>query len=221
AFAGLRRKFSDEGLNATIAYMLVRTALRIHKKPLGPSQLGNHAADEKSFDGPHQKPHISNLVSIVLPIFNQAGFAKDAIEGVLGQTYEHWELIIVNDGSTDNFSEAIMPYLGHSKIRVFQQPNLKLPAALNNGFREARGEYYTWTSADNVMLPTQLQTLVESLQADPSAGFAFSDYAVIDDAGEFLSDPNWRRHNRPDGGPRLHLPDNVTVRNFHESGDNF
>src|SRR5690606_10822146 len=60
-----------------------------------------------------------------------------------------------------------------------------------------------------------------SLQADPCAGFAFSDYAAIDDAGEFLSDPNWRRHNRPDGSPRLHLPDNVTVRNFHESGDNF
>lgn len=221
ALTGLRRKVADEGLSATIAYIMTRTALRIHKQPSIPSRVDDHAAYERCLDRPHQKPHISNLVSIVLPIFNQAGFAKDAIEGVLAQTYEHWELIIINDGSTDSFNEAIMPYLGHHKIRVFQQPNLKLPAALNNGFREARGEYYTWTSADNVMLPTQLQTLVETLQADPSAGFAFSDYAAIDDAGEFLTDPNWRRHNRPDGSPRLHLPDNVTVRNFHESGDNF
>lgn len=164
---------------------------------------------------------IAGLVSIVLPVYNQADFLGQAIEGVFRQTYGSWELIVVNDGSTDSFAEAVAPFLGHPRIHIFEQPNQKLPSALNNGFREARGEYFTWTSADNVMLERQLEKLVGALGKNPQAGLAYSDYIAIDDKGDELADPTWRQHNRPDGTARLQLPAGTTVANFHESGDNF
>jgi O-antigen biosynthesis protein len=166
-------------------------------------------------------PYIKDLVSIVLPVYNQANYLADAIDAITRQTYENWELIIVNDGSTDNFDKVVEPYRSHPKIRIANQPNQQLPSALNNGFREARGEYFTWTSADNIMLPNQLTVLAGALRSNPSAGLAYSDYTAIDDLGNELSDPAWRQHNRPDGTARLHLPREVTIANFHNSGDNF
>ncbi len=161
------------------------------------------------------------LVSIVLPVYNHADLLAEAIQGVLVQTYKHWELIIVDDGSRDGFDAAIRPFLNEPRIRVFRQINQRLPSALNNGFRHARGEFYTWTSADNIMEPQQIEYLVDALRSSPTAGLAYSDYEAIDDRGEPLGDPDWRRHNRPDQSAAIRLPATVTIENFHTSGDNF
>jgi glycosyltransferase involved in cell wall biosynthesis len=167
------------------------------------------------------RPYRSGLVSIILPVYNQASFLGDAIESILQQTYTNWELIIVNDGSTDDFETKVAPYISDPRLRIFHQPNQKLPSALNNGFREARGEFFTWTSADNIVLENWLERLIVALQLNPTAGLAYSDYIAIDDRGAELGDPEWRRHNRPTGTARLHLPTEVTATNFHDSGDNF
>lgn len=127
----------------------------------------------------------------------------------------------MNDGSTDDFQGAIEPFLSDKRIRVINQSNLKLPAALNNGFRYAAGDYFTWTSADNIMLPNQIEVLVRALEMNQNFGLAYSDYTAIDDSGAELNDQHWRKHNRPDGSARLHLPETVTLKNFHDSGDNF
>lgn len=161
------------------------------------------------------------LVSIILPIYNHADFLPHAIKSILAQTYKNWELIVVNDGSSDDFQGAIRPFLPDKRIRIVNQSNLKLPAALNNGFRFAVGEYFTWTSADNIMLPNQIEVLVRALQLNQNYGLAYSDYTAIDDSGANLDDADWRKHNRPDGSARLHLPEHVTLNNFHDSGDNF
>ena len=166
-------------------------------------------------------PGRPDLISVILPVYNQASFLDEAISSVVAQTYENWELIIVNDGSKDGFDEAIQPYLNHPKIRVFNQPNQKLPSALNNGFREARGEFFTWTSADNIMLPDQLKVLWQKLKTHPERGFAYSDYFAIDDDGNPLDDADWRAHNRPDGSHEIKLPTEATFRNLHDSGDNY
>jgi len=161
-------------------------------------------------------------VSVVLPVYNQSDLLPQAIQGVVCQTYTSWELIIVNDGSTDDVDAAVAPFRHDPRIRLLTQPNQRLPSALNNGFARARGELLTWTSADNVMLPRQLETLVETLRANPHAGLAYSDYLAIDDAGKPLRDPSFRPHNRPDpASPVIRLPDQVTLENFHLSGDNF
>ncbi len=162
------------------------------------------------------------LVSIVLPVYNQADLVGQAIGGVLSQTYTNWELIIVDDGSTDDLAAQVRRYADEPRILFLRQENQKLPAALNNGFRYSTGELLTWTSADNIMLPMQLERLVQALAAQPHAGLAYSDYWAIDGEGKPLDDPDWRPHNRDlQISGLIRLPDRVTPANFHLTGDNF
>lgn len=86
-------------------------------------------------------------ISVVLPTYNQADFLPAAFESVLVQTWDDFELIIVNDGSTDNTQAVLQSYLHHPRIRIITQPNKKLPGALNSGFAVAKGRYLTWTSS--------------------------------------------------------------------------
>lgn len=129
------------------------------------------------------------MVSIVLPCYNGAKMIGEAIESIIAQTYTDWELIIVNDCSTDNTLEVAKSYAAKDKrIRVFSnEKNSKLPATLNHGFREARGEYWTWTSDDNLLLPTMLEELCKFLDENPEVGFVISDLANIDIDGNILS----------------------------------
>ena len=162
------------------------------------------------------------LVSIVLPVYNQAYLVDEAIAGVVSQTYENWELIVLDDGSNDDLVHWVRRYLDERRVLFLRQPNQKLPAALNHALAYARGELLTWTSADNIMLPGQLERLVEEMAAHPEAGLVYSDYWAIDDEGGPLEDPHWRAHNRdPEIPDLIRLPSEVTIENFHRSGDNF
>lgn len=152
-------------------------------------------------------PLVPGLVSVVLPVYNQADLLGDAIESVLGQTYRPFELIVVDDGSGDGVEEVLRRHLGHPRVRILRQANQKLPKALSNGFSFARGEFWTWTSADNLMHPAQLERLVAFLRSHPDTAMVYADYVAIDDRGEPLADPSFRPHNRraPDS-PEIHLP---------------
>lgn len=124
------------------------------------------------------------LVSIVMPVYNHRAFVVEAIESVVNQTYPGWELIIVDDGSTDQLDAVLGPYRGHNRIAIFHRPHLGLPAALNFGFEQARGEFLTWTSADNGLLPTNLERLVDFLNRRSDVQLVYSNYFVIDERGE-------------------------------------
>jgi O-antigen biosynthesis protein len=161
------------------------------------------------------------LVSIALPVYDQAYLVDEAVAGILSQTYRNWELIVLDDGSADDLECRVRRYLGDRRVVFLRQPNQKLPAALNHAFGFARGELLTWTSADNIMLPAQLERLVEELLGHPEAGLVYSDYWTINDKGEPLDDPSWRAHNRDPEIPGLiRLPHAATIENFHQ-GDNF
>jgi len=99
------------------------------------------------------------LVSVVLPVYNQAGYLPAALDSVFAQTYLHYELIVVDDGSTDATPQVLADYQQRHAFTVIRQANQRLPRALNTGFAAARGEYLTWTSSDNVMLPDMLAVL--------------------------------------------------------------
>jgi len=128
----------------------------------------------------------SPRVSVVLPTYNQARYLPDALDGVLGQTWRDLELIVVNDGSTDETARVLDAYQRRHSFTVIYQENQKLPRALNAGFRLARGEYLTWTSSDNVMLPRMLEVLVDALDRHPQVGMVYADWEVIDERGVSL-----------------------------------
>ncbi len=152
----------------------------------------------------------SPLVTVVLPIYNHAASARLSIESILNQDYPNIQIVIVNDGSTDNLHEILKPYIGRDNITILEQENQKLPKALSNGFRFAQGTFLTWTSADNIMLPWQLALEVDFLIRNPETYMTYGDVEIIDEDGRPLENSNYRIHNQePKGASVLRLPKEV------------
>ncbi|GAB3526263.1 hypothetical protein GCM10027443_01270 [Pontibacter brevis] len=128
------------------------------------------------------------LISIVLPTFNGGEFIVKAIESCLKQTYKNFELIIVNDCSTDNTRNIVEEYCKHdTRIRVINnEVNCKLPKSLNIGFDSARGDYLTWTSDDNYFAPQALETLLGELERNVDTDIIYSSYSFVDEKDNVL-----------------------------------
>ncbi len=204
-------------LAASLAYYLWRRGplFRI-RRALALRRLPTTTADGTAA----RCPGVPGLVSVILPVYNQADLLGESIESVLAQSHADFELIVVNDGSTDGVEVVLARYAGHPKVRVLTQANQKLPKALSNGFAFARGEFWTWTSADNLMHPDQLARLVGFLRDRPETAMVYADYVAIDDRGEPLADPTFRPEDRtPPTSPEIHLPRNP--REINVVCDNF
>lgn len=128
------------------------------------------------------------LVSIILPVYNGERFLGISIESCLKQTYKNWELLIIDDGSSDRSEEIARDYSRKdSRIRYYRNPeNLKLPKTLNRGFSLAKGEYLTWTSDDNYYRPEAIEKMVSALEKT-GAGFTFTACSIIDENGVTVS----------------------------------
>lgn len=124
-------------------------------------------------------------ISVILPTYNGEKYIKPAIESIINQTYADWELIIVDDCSTDNTPAIIKEYAENDmRIRVVSNKvNQKLPKSLNIGFHIARGNFLTWTSDDNYYDNRAFETMLESLVKN-KADFVFCSYYIINDHGE-------------------------------------
>jgi glycosyltransferase involved in cell wall biosynthesis len=123
----------------------------------------------------------SPLVSVVIPAYNCAAFIGEALESIYRQTYKHWEIIVVDDGSTDATSSALAPHLG--RIRYIAQENGGTAAARNAGLRRAQGELIAFLDNDDVWLPDKLELQVRVMQAWPECGLVFTDGKQFTEAG--------------------------------------
>lgn len=135
-------------------------------------------------------------VSIVLPSYNGARFLAQSLESIINQTFTDWELIIVDDCSTDNTYEIAKSYTDKDpRITVIHnETNKKLPASLNVGFAHARGKYFTWTSDDNVAKPNWLSVLVDYLDKNPDVDMVSADMDYIDENGNLFFNPRHKRN---------------------------
>ncbi len=148
------------------------------------------------------------LVSIVLPTYNRAEVLPHAIASVLAQTYESLELIIVDDNSPDN-TFAVVNSFNDSRIRyVKNEPNLKLPRALNRGFSLAAGELLTWTSDDNLLCEDAIEKMVGFIE-EKSCDFVYADYYLFSELDE---------NNKPTEAKRDYLPDMVQLEKGNHIG---
>ena len=111
------------------------------------------------------------VISVILPCYNAQDFILDAISSIKNQTFKSWELIIVDDCSTDASVEKIIPLLDH-RTRLLKQPqNGGYPMAMNRGISQARGEYIARMDADDICLPTRLEEQLAALKHYSEASF--------------------------------------------------
>ena len=141
------------------------------------------ASDSTQDRGTDTKP----LVSVIIPCYNHGHFVGEAIDSVCAQTYLHYEIVVVDDGSTDRTAEAVGRYPG---VRYVRQRNQGLPAARNRGIQESRGEYLVFLDADDRLLPDHLAISLEAFRSHPEAGWVCGNFRFLG------SDPTWQHVHR-------------------------
>ncbi len=125
-------------------------------------------------------------ISVYIPTHNYGQFIAQSIESVLGQTMDDWELIVIDDGSTDHTLEVLDRYRGNSKIRIVEQVNRGLNVTNNIALRLASGEYLMRLDADDFLDENILLVLSNVLDTKPEVGLVYPDYYLVDEGGEIL-----------------------------------
>jgi glycosyltransferase involved in cell wall biosynthesis len=134
-------------------------------------------------------------VSVVMAVYNGAAYLKPAIDSVLAQTFPDFELIVVNDGSTDASRDIVLA-AGDRRIRLLDNPrNLGLTPSLNRGLEAARGEFIARLDADDVATPDRLARQVAFLDRNPDIALVGSFYRLIDPRGRVIRGGKWPRHH--------------------------
>jgi GT2 family glycosyltransferase len=125
-----------------------------------------------------QKPKLP-AVSVIIPAYNTAGYIGVALSSVFGQSYTDFEVIVINDGSTDSerLELAIEPYL--ARIIYLKQQNRGPSAARNLGIQHARGEYLAFLDSDDSWLPEYLTEQIKFLRSEPSLDMVYSDASFL------------------------------------------
>ncbi len=134
-----------------------------------------------------------NLVSIIIPNFNYAQFLPATIQCVLDQTYKNYELLVVDDGSTDNSKVIISNFVkSDSRVKLVQKPNGGLSSARNEGINASSGSFIAFLDADDLWEPKKLANQLR-LFADEKVGAVYSDYAFLIDNKPVMHNPNLTR----------------------------
>jgi glycosyltransferase involved in cell wall biosynthesis len=134
------------------------------------------------------------VVSIVMPAFNRERFVAAAIDSVLSQTFTDWELLIIDDGSSDETPAIAGRYVERdgSRIHLIRQPNRGVTVARNTAIRRARGRYIAFLDSDDLWMPAKLDRQLAAFDAHPDAAFIYTGYVLMNEDG------TPRRTVRPD-----------------------
>lgn len=110
------------------------------------------------------------VFSVIIPLYNKEKYIKRAINSVLKQTYQNFEIIVINDGSTDN-SLSVIKSIKDKRVKIFNQKNLGVSNARNKGIKKAKGEYIAFLDADDKFLNNYLETIVQLILKYPNNSF--------------------------------------------------
>ena len=125
-------------------------------------------------------------VSIVVPAYNAAPFISDALQSIQDQTYRDYEVIVVDDGSTDETAQVVSSF---PSVRLLRQKNQGAAAAKNSGISAARGSYVAFLDADDTWMPSKLELQLAFLNDNPELGMAISEHIIVEEDGrEWVSD---------------------------------
>ena len=135
----------------------------------------------------------SNLVSVVIPVYNSEKYLEECLDSILNQTYENIEIIAINDGSEDSSLDILKKY--SNKIRIFPQENQGLASSLNLGVSKIKGNWLKWFSPDDIMYPYTIETLVGEAKKHSDNTIFYSNWNIIDDAGKILREFHESNYN--------------------------
>jgi glycosyltransferase involved in cell wall biosynthesis len=121
------------------------------------------------------------MISVIIPVYNHANRLEKSLLSLANQEYNDFEVVIVNDGSTDNFKEVYNriisnPKISKLKIELINQENKGAPAARNAGFEKSKGEYVIFWDADTIGKPSMLKLMLENLEKNLSPSYAYSQF---------------------------------------------
>lgn len=140
------------------------------------------------------------MVSVIIPAYNCQKYIADAIDSVLEQTYTDFEIIIVNDGSTDNTSAILHQYEDNQKITIIHQKNMGAATARNVGINCSKGELIAFLDSDDLWCPEKLLKQIQCMNSNPKCNMVYSDWATFDENGIIDSNfPLSRNYPRPSG----------------------
>lgn len=123
---------------------------------------------------------MAGLVSIIMPSYNTASFISESIQSVLAQSYEDWELIIVDDCSPDDTDQVVKPYLSDERIKYLKnEKNSGAAVSRNRALREAKGKWIAFLDSDDLWMPDKLKKQV-SFMENNGYHFSYTNYAEID-----------------------------------------
>ena len=146
------------------------------------------------------------LVSIIMPVYNGANYVNRAINSVLSQTYSNYELIIVDDGSTDESQKVISPFLKSKKIKYIYQANAGVATARNTGIAASEGKFFALLDQDDIWLPHKLLLQVQFMANNPDVGLLHTAIQCINDNDELMSCENMISVGKYDGWCTAKLP---------------
>jgi glycosyltransferase involved in cell wall biosynthesis len=139
--------------------------------------------------------------TVVMPAHNTAAIVGAAIRSVLQQTCPDFELIVVDDGSTDETADAVTAMCSDSRIVLVRQANSGAASARNNAMGRARGEYISFIDSDDLWMPTYLEAMQSALDQTPDAGFAYTDAWTLDPAARRIGKTTAMEWQRPPAVP--------------------
>ena len=217
---GFDESFVHWGMEDTeIGYRLYRNgawfipvdgAKALHQEPPGGSNETNRTEGREITEGqfvekcpakyrPYEAGRTYEVpkVSVYIPAYNCEGFIREAIESALNQTYHDLEVVVCNDGSTDNTGEVLEKnYSDHQRVTILHQDNQGISAATNTAIRSCRGEYILQLDADDVLLPNCVESLVEVMDGT-DFDFVYGDSHLIGTDGEDLGPAySWSTYSR-------------------------
>lgn len=134
-------------------------------------------------------------VSVITPTYNRADFIGEAVESVLAQTLGDFELLVVDDGSTDNTREIMQPYLEDPRVHYFEQENRGQSGARNTALAQAKGEFICFLDSDNTWEPDKLERQLVVMELHPEVDIVYGDIITINEQGDEISRDNMRRYS--------------------------
>jgi glycosyltransferase involved in cell wall biosynthesis len=126
----------------------------------------------------------SELVSVVIPVYNSEKYLEECLNSVISQTYQNIEIIAVDDGSTDSSLDILKRY--SDRVSVLSKKNNGLASALNLGISKMKGHWFKWFSPDDVMYPYTIETLIDEAKKYSDNAIIYSNWNIIDDTSNVL-----------------------------------